>query len=187
MMQRRTSHLKKVKFISSLFFICVAIFYLAHEKVSLSRQGTQDSIVTVLSVSDGDTVIVILDKRKEKVRLIGIDAPELGQKPWGAEAKQHLETLLASAGWKVKLEFDVENRNKYGRILAYLRTADDKLINLLMVRNGYAMLFTIPPNVRYASELRAAQREARGKRLGIWGSEGLRERPGDYRREHPRI
>ena len=56
-----------------------------------------------------------------------------------------------------------------------------------MVKNGYAMLFTIPPNVRYAAELRAAQREAREKRLGIWSSEGLRERPGDYRREHPRM
>jgi len=117
-MQRRSSHLKKVKFLSSLFFICVAIFYLAHERFSLSRQDTQDNIVTVLSVSDGDTVMAILDKRKEKVRLIGIDAPELGQKPWGAEAKQHLETLLASSGWKVKLEFDIERRDKYGRILA---------------------------------------------------------------------
>jgi len=186
-MQRRSSHLKKVKFLSSLFFICVAIFYLAHERFSLSRQDTQDNIVTVLSVSDGDTVMAILDKRKEKVRLIGIDAPELGQKPWGAEAKQHLETLLASSGWKVRLEFDIERRDKYGRILAYLRTTDDKFINLLMVRDGYAMLFTIPPNVRYASEFRTAQREARGKRTGIWSSEGLRERPGDYRREHPRI
>jgi micrococcal nuclease len=186
-MQRKTSRLKKVKFISSVFFICVAIFYLAHEKFSISRQDAADNFVTVVSVSDGDTVMVILDKRKEKVRLIGIDAPELGQKPWGAEAKQHLETLLASSGWKVRLEFDVEKRDKYGRILAYLRTTDSRLINLLMVKNGYAMLFTIPPNVRYAAELRDAQREARGKRLGIWSSEGLRERPADYRREHPRI
>jgi len=186
-MQRKTSHLKKVKFLSSLFFIFVAIFYLAHERFSLSRQDTPDNFVTVVSVSDGDTVSVILDKRREKVRLIGIDAPELGQKPWGTEAKKYLEALLGSSGWKVELEFDVEKRDKYGRILAYLKMTDGKLINLLMVRNGYAMLFTIPPNVRYAAELRAAQREAREKRLGIWNSEGLRERPGDYRREHPRI
>jgi micrococcal nuclease len=186
-MQRKISNLKKVKFVSSLFFILVAIFYLAHERFSLSRQDTPDNFVTVVSVSDGDTVSVILDKRREKVRLIGIDAPELGQKPWGAEAKKYLETLLGSSGWKVELQFDVEKRDKYGRILAYLKTTDGKLINLLMVRNGYAMLFTIPPNVRYAGELRVAQREAREKRLGIWSSEGLRERPGDYRREHPRI
>jgi micrococcal nuclease len=187
MQTKRISNLKKVKFISYLFFILVVIFYLAHERFSLSRQNAPDNFVTVVSVSDGDTVSVILDKRREKVRLIGIDAPELGQKPWGAEAKKYLETLLGSSGWKVELQFDVEKRDKYGRILAYLKTTDGKLINLLMVRNGYAMLFTIPPNVRYAAELRAAQREAREKRLGIWGSEGLRERPVDYRREHPRM
>jgi len=186
-MQRKTSHLKKVKFISSLFFIFVAIFYLAHEKFSLSRQGTPDSFVTVVSVSDGDTVSVILDGRREKVRLIGIDAPELGQKPWDPEAKKYLETVLGSSGWKVELEFDVEKRDKYGRVLAYLKTTDGKLTNLLMVKNGYAMLFAIPPNVRYAAELRAAQREAREKGLGIWSGKGLRERPGDYRREQPRI
>jgi micrococcal nuclease len=186
-MQRKTSHLKKVKFISSLFFIFVAVFYLAHERFSLSRQDGADTFVPVISVSDGDTVIVILNSRREKVRLIGIDAPELGQKPWGAESKKYLETLLGSSGWKVELEFDVEKRDKYGRVLAYLKTTDGKLINLLMVRNGCAMLFTIPPNVRYAGELRSAQREAREKHLGIWSSEGLRERPVDYRREHPRI
>ena len=83
-MQRKSSHLKKVKFISSLFFIFVAIFYLTHERFSLSRQDTPGNFVTVVSVSDGDTISVILDKRREKVRLIGIDAPELGQKRWGA-------------------------------------------------------------------------------------------------------
>ena len=186
-MQRKTPHLKKIKFISSLFFIFAAIFYLAHERFSLSRQDATDTFVPVISVSDGDTVSVILDKRKEKVRLTGIDAPELGQKPWGTEAKKYLETLLSSCGWKVELEFDVEKRDKYGRVLAYLKTTDGKMINLLMVRNGYAMLFTIPPNVKYAGELRAAQREAREKRLGIWSGKGLGERPGDYRREHPRI
>jgi micrococcal nuclease len=186
-MQRKTSYLKRVKVISSLFFIFVAIFYLAHERFSLSRQDSADTFVPVISVSDGDTVSVILDNRKEKIRLIGIDAPELGQKPWGAESKRYLETLLSSSGWKVALEFDVEKRDKYGRVLAYLKTTDGKLINLLMVRDGYAMLFTVPPNVRYAGELRAAQREAREKQLGIWSGKGLNERPGDYRREHPRM
>lgn len=61
------------------------------------------------------------------------------------------------------------------------------MINLLMLKNGYAMLFTFPPNVKYVNEFRAAQREARDGRLGIWSEEGLKERPGDYRRQHPRI
>ena len=186
-MRRTSSHLKKIKFISSLFFILVAVFYLAHERFSLSRQDAGENFVTVISVSDGDTVSVILDKRREKVRLIGIDAPELGQRPWGARAKKYLETLLASSGWKVEPEFDVEKRDKYGRVLAYLRTTDGKMINLSMVKEGYAILFTVPPNVRHTGELQAAQREAREKHLGVWSAQGLRERPADYRREHPRM
>lgn len=173
--------------ISSLLFISVAVFYLLHERITLSKQDTEDAFVSVVKVHDGDTVSVILNSRKEKVRLIGIDAPEIGQQPWGEETKKYLESLLSSSGWKIKLEYDVERRDKYGRILAYLRTADGKLINLQMVRSGYAMLFTVPPNVRYVNELKAAQQEARERKLGIWGVRGLKERPEDYRREHPRI
>ena len=87
----------------------------------------------------------------------------------------------------MKLEYDVEKRDKYGRILAYLRTSDGKLINLLMVKNGYAMLYTVPPNVKYVRDLKAAQEEARQAKLGIWSEEGLKERPKDYRMEHPRM
>jgi len=61
------------------------------------------------------------------------------------------------------------------------------MINLLMLKNGYAMLYTFPPNVKYVNELQDAQREARDKRRGIWSEKGLKERPGDYRKEHPRM
>jgi micrococcal nuclease len=57
----------------------------------------------------------------------------------------------------------------------------------MMIKGGYALLYTIPPNVKHAEEFSKAQAEARDKRLGIWSEEGLRERPRDYRREHPRI
>jgi endonuclease YncB( thermonuclease family) len=61
------------------------------------------------------------------------------------------------------------------------------MINLLMVKSGYAMLFTFPPNVRHADELQTAQREAMAGRAGIWAQKGLKERPGDYRKAHPRL
>lgn len=178
---------KKMNLIAILFFMLTCIFYLIHEKYPIAKLHEKDTLVPVVAVHDGDTVSVIFNKRHEKVRLIGIDAPEIGQKPWGEKAKEYLEALLKSSGWKVKLEFDVDKRDKYGRILAYLRTSDGKLINLLMVESGHAMLFTFPPNVKYVDELRAAQREARGRRLGIWSEKGLKEKPVDYRKEHPRI
>jgi micrococcal nuclease len=179
--------IKNMKFISILFFMASAIFYLVHEKNPLPVQQESSLFVPVLEVHDGDTVSVSVDQKREKVRLIGIDAPEMGQKPWGEKAKKHLDTLLSSSGRKVKLEYDVEKKDKYGRILAYLWTTNGEMINLLMLKNGYAMLFTFPPNVKHVNEFRAAQREARDGRLGIWSEEGLKERPGDYRRQHPRI
>jgi micrococcal nuclease len=178
--------LKKINLLSTVFFILIAVFYLAHEKSTLSKQNTNDNFVPVISVSDGDTIVVLIDGKKEKVRFIGIDAPELAQKPWGEEAKKYLEALLGSSGWRLRLEFDIEKRDKYGRLLAYLWTTKNQMLNFLIIKSGYAMLYTIPPNVKYAGELRAAQNEARSKRLGIWSGKGLSESPRDYRKEHPR-
>lgn len=82
MRRRRTINL-----ISVLFFLIAASLYLLHEKYFPSKQQDMDKFVSVIAVHDGDTVSVILDNRKEKVRLIGIDAPEIGQKP-GGEGKE---------------------------------------------------------------------------------------------------
>lgn len=141
----------------------------------------------VVRVHDGDTVSVIASGRRQKVRLIGIDAPELGQEPWGIRAKMHLEELLRRSGWMVTLEFDIDRRDKYGRLLAYLRSRDGTFINLRMLKDGYAVLFTFPPNVTYANDFTEGQRYARTKGLGIWGRNGLREPPQSYKRKHPRL
>jgi micrococcal nuclease len=186
-MYRKNTKLRKINFVSAVFFLFVAIFYLIYEKSSNSKQNTGDSFISVISVADGDTVTVMVSSKEEKVRLIGIDAPELGQKPWGAESKKYLESLMNSSGSRVRLEYDVDKRDKYGRILAYLWTIDGLLVNLSIVKNGQAMLYTFPPNVKYVNELKAAQAEARNKRLGIWSGEGMKQRPNDYRRQHPRM
>jgi micrococcal nuclease len=186
-MKEQRKKLTSANLISLIFFILASALYLINEKYEVFGQRGADEFVAVTKVHDGDTVSVIVDRKPEKIRLIGIDAPEMGQKPWGEEAKRHLEALLNSCQWKVRLEYDVEKRDKYGRILAYLWTSDGRMINLLMVKSGYAMLFTFPPNVKHADELRTAQREARDGRAGIWAEKGLKERPGDYRKAHPRL
>ncbi len=186
-MKKEKARMKNINFIAVVFFVLFSVVYLVNEKYHLFGQHNSDTTVLVVSVHDGDTVSVILNKKQEKVRLTGIDAPEMAQEPWGREAKKHLETLLNAAIWKVRLEYDIENKDRYGRILAYLWTDDRKFINLMMIKSGYAMLYTFPPNVKYVNELRAAQKEAREGKLGIWSEEGLKERPGDYRKEHPRL
>lgn len=168
------------------FFLCVLILFSCDSHPSGSHEVRGGIVVPVVEVHDGDTVSVILGGKKERVRCIGIDAPELGQIPWGEKASEHMVSLLGDAGWRVELELDIERRDKYGRLLAYLRTSDGRIINQSMLENGYAVLFTVPPNVKYSRIFTASQKEARLKKLGIWGEEGLKENPRDYRRSHPR-
>lgn len=149
------------------------------------KERRAGNTASVLRVNDGDTITVRINGRSERIRLIGIDAPELGQFPWGVKAKRHLEELLSSSR-EVFVEFDVDRHDKYGRLLAYVRTGGGRMINEEMLKDGYAVLFTFPPNVRYAKELRVAQKYARERRLGMWANGGLSELPSDYRREHPR-
>jgi micrococcal nuclease len=147
--------------------------------------GFPDSAVAeVVDVRDGDSLLVRIGQRTERVRLLGIDAPELGQMPWGNRAKRHLKSLLDNP--KIRIETDVEKRDRYGRLLAYIWTSDGRFVNLEMVRDGYAVLYTIPLNVRYIERLRDAQNEAKERKRGIWGSEGLTESAQEYRKKHPR-
>ena len=143
--------------------------------------------VRVVRVNDGDTITVLWAGKREKVRLIGIDAPELQQSPWGQRSKKYLSELLKASQWTVSLEFDVEKKDVHGRLLSYVWTSDKRMINVQILRDGYAMLYTFPPNIRYVDEFRKAQEEARGESVGIWGREGLEESPREYRKEHPRL
>jgi len=177
---------RNIKRITFVLFLLLAIIYVIQDRNLPVRQYTVETVVPVIRVHDGDTISVIMQAKKEKVRLVGIDAPELGQRPWGERAKKYLETLVDASARRVRLEFDVAQRDKYGRFLAYVWTENGEMINLLMVKSGHAVLYTIPPNVRHTHELRQAQKEARDMRLGIWSEKGLKEMPSDYRKRHPR-
>lgn len=142
--------------------------------------------VLVEKIYDGDTVSAFVNGQFEKIRLIGIDAPEMGQLPWGKKARDCLSSLISSSDSRIFLEYDIERRDKYGRILAYIWTQSERMINEEMMKNGCAVLFTFPPNVRYAERFRAAQKKAQEHKAGIWGESGLHESPYDYRKKHPR-
>ncbi|NWF75809.1 MAG: thermonuclease family protein [Nitrospirae bacterium] len=177
---------KGLNLVALIFFILVAVLYLINEKYPL-KSKSEEPYVSVIKVYDGDTVSVKVDRKQEKIRLIGIDAPEMGQEPWGENAKRYLENLLDSSDWEIRLEYDIEKRDQYNRLLAYIWTKDNKNVNLLMLKSGYAVLYTFPPNVKYVEEFRVAQKEAREKEIGIWSTEGLKELPQNYRKEHPRF
>jgi uncharacterized protein (TIGR02246 family) len=128
-------------------------------------------------IVDGDTIEC---RRVGRVRLIGMDTPEAGQEPYAEMATQALWSLFENAT-SVGLEQDVELRDRYGRMLAYV-WADSLMVNWALVRQGWAVVLTYPPNVQYVDWLTEAQRLAREEGVGLWGIGGFDCLPWDRRR-----
>jgi micrococcal nuclease len=126
--------------------------------------------VVVTRVVDGDTVEVDSGGRVVDVRMIGVDTPESvapGQ-PVECFARRASEfTERSLQGRRVRLEFDVQRTDRYGRTLAYV-WLDGRLFNEVLLARGYAVLMTVPPNVRYADRFLAAYRHARERGRGVW-------------------
>lgn len=127
----------------------------------------------VVEVVDGDTIVVAIDGREERVRLIGIDTPETKHptKPvecFGPEASAFAAVLL-QVGTEVLVERDLVGRDDYGRLLGYVHIpATGVFANRELVRRGYARPLTIEPNSTYAPEFAADARAAERENLGIW-------------------
>jgi micrococcal nuclease len=157
---------------SSTIFISIAILI---NTVISNPADKKDKPVyyKVKKVVDGDTFWIDDGSQKGlKIRLIGVDAPESrnsGKKEiafFGREASDYLSTLIA--GKKVRLEYDVGHLDKYGRTLAYVYLEDGTFVNATMVKNGYATVMTVPPNVKYADTFLKLERKARNHNKGLW-------------------
>jgi micrococcal nuclease len=142
------------------------------------QESTPQDNCIVGTVADGDSFRCADGRR---VRLIGIDSPESQQRPYGDQARRALLELL-TAGAAVRLESDVAPTDRYGRRLAYVWIGP-VLVNEAMVRDGWAVLYTTPPNVKYAERLTRAQNEARARGTGLWSQRGFECLPGDFRRK----
>lgn len=129
---------------------------------------TQDRWVTVQRVIDGDTFVT---RKGEKIRLLGINAPEIRHRdapaePHGYQASQTLIRLIA--GKQVRLSFDQESKDRYGRTLAHIYLQDGTWINAEMLRLASAFVYTFPPNTKAANELTVIEQQAIKKKIGIW-------------------
>jgi micrococcal nuclease len=128
---------------------------------------------TVLNVFDGDTLVVAFrDGHTETVRVLGVDTPETldPRKPvqcFGPEASAFAKARLS--GRSVRLEFDVERRDRYGRLLAYVLVDGDRYGDELL-RRGLARLLVIAPNGAHARTMLAEVLEARRMHRGLWGA-----------------
>lgn len=130
----------------------------------------------VVRVVDGDTIIVEIDGKEERVRYIGVDTPETVRpnspvECYGEEASNANTNLVE--GQTVYLEKDISERDRYDRLLRYVYTIQDGepvFVNLWLVEQGYAQVSTYPPDVRHEQAYLDAQREAREQERGLWGA-----------------
>ena len=136
----------------------------------------------VRRIIDGDTFECGISRARFSVRLLGIDAPEARQRPFGPRATARLQKLLPIRS-KVLLELDVRERDRYGRVLAYVWTNDALMVNEEMLRAGFALVDIEPPDVKYAEALRAAAREAQDARAGLWTTNAFDCTPAQFRRK----
>ena len=136
--------------------------------------GPSATTARVLRVVDGDTILVAVDGRQERVRYIGVDTPET-VKPhtpvqcFGKRASAANHRLVD--GRTVRLVADAEARDRYGRLLAYVYRAGDGLfVNEALLRDGYGTTLTIAPNVHFADRFAALAGQARDAGRGLWSA-----------------
>ena len=158
---------------NAIFFIFIIIFALVALHVFLHPDPVRrEGLYRIDHASDGDTIVVDIEGEKTYVRLIGIDCPEsvnpdeTKNTPQGKLASDHTRELVR--GKSCYLEFDAVTKDDYGRLLAYVYLEDGTFLNEKILKDGYAELLTIPPNVRYSDVFRLAYRQARENKAGLF-------------------
>ncbi|NBV41781.1 thermonuclease [bacterium] len=158
----------------------IPIFFLAAAPIFGGVMGVVTENAVAIGVTDGDTIRVEIGDKRESVRLIGVDTPESRRNEklmhdvyrtkrdvntileMGQEATEYTKSLVKAKDPLV-LEYDVQKRDRYRRILAYVYLKDGRMLNEELVKSGHAMPLTIPPNVKYQGKFLKAYRETRGR------------------------
>jgi micrococcal nuclease len=171
--------IKKVVFFVAIVAlpILIGIFSLSNKKETfqiipspsptlsqLSDLNSNFSYAKVTRVIDGDTIVI---DSGQKIRYIGMNTPEVETSECFATVASEINKNLV-LGKTVKLEKDVSETDKYGRLLRYVYV-DDVFIDDYLVKNGYAKVMTLPPDTKYEDEFLGSQKYAKESNLGLWG------------------
>lgn len=165
--------LKKRSIIAIVFLLLFPFFSAFAGQITIPFGKTYDyNNILVKRVIDGDTIQLVDGSR---VRYSGINTPESvdrrrGVEYYGKESSNFNKQLVQ--GKNVRLEFDVQQKDKYGRLLAYVYVGDT-FVNAELVKQGYTQASTYPPNVKYADLFRKFENEARAQGRGLWASPDL--------------
>ncbi len=172
------------KWIVVFLSLACLFFYLKNYDIS-SVDGHPENHGVITKISDGDTFLIEVNGKTEKVRLIGIDTPEskdnLKAKKDAARNSADLDAMVRQGiearrfveqnfplGTTLRIETDRDTRDRYGRMLAYLFTEDGRMINETIIREGYATPLFYSPNYKYKSRLEEAYRYAKSNKKGLW-------------------
>jgi len=164
MRMRRPNHLL------ALFLFAYALLLSSCSNESLTASPNS---ATLKGVVDGDTIDIAIGGKTERVRLIGINTPETkhptkGVECYGPEASAYTEQLLPK-GTKLRVERDVEARDKYGRLLLYVYIAiSNVFVNMDLVMNGYARPMVFEPNTAHKADFAQAATQAELRNVGLW-------------------
>ena len=167
--------MKVLRLIGVLVVLATAAvaFFILTDAPADAPTATPAGTATVEWVIDGDTVDLIVAGEQERVRLIGVDTPESVSRDtpiqcFGAEASMALKGLLP-VGSEVRIERDVEPRDRFGRLLLYIYRVEDNLfVNEWLVGNGFADTLFFEPNTSYRSSFTELRNAARSAPLGLW-------------------
>ena len=163
--------------------LTIAVFALTHylgegdSDAPLPPKGAELSCA-ISNVYDGDTVTANCAEGKLKIRVWGIDAPEMGQKPWGPESRDAMRELTPSS----KVRIEVVDTDRYGRVVARLFD-NSKDLGLALVRQGRAIVYE-----RYnkSKDYKNAEAQAKREKLGVWSKRGAQQNPEQWRRVNAR-
>ena len=164
---------KKMCGVIASFALLIGLASCSNSSQLLPPQDRQSDLVKIAHVIDGDTVDIDIKGRAERVRLIGVNTPETKHptKPiecFGPEASAYLTQLLPK-GTTVRIERDVEARDRYGRMLLYLYLgSNDLFINLDLVARGYGTPMSIEPNTFHRNDFVRAAAQAETANVGLW-------------------
>lgn len=153
-------------------FIIALLFALT--SCTQNKESSHGLDAKVVKVVDGDTLDVEFNGKKERIRLLLVDTPETVHpnkpvQPFGPEASKFAKDTLSNQ--HVQLEFDMSERDKYGRLLAYV-WIDDHMFNEMLLEKGFARVaYVYPPNVKYVDQFRDIQKKAQQSAVGIWSIE----------------
>ncbi len=166
-----------------IFFCCLLLLGCQAKKDTFQAGMVPIKVVRVVS---GQTLQVMGFREQpdlvSEVRLTGISAPSTRQRPWGEASKKRLTELIQDKSSPVRLEFDVEAKDKFGRTLAYV-WKNETLVNEQLVKEGHAIFVARSPNHKYDSRLERAQHWSRLMGEGIWNPEDpMRLSPSEFRR-----